>query len=280
MLQNIKLLLLLTVLTGLFLFVGYSTGGKNGLFIALAVSLISQGIAYWNSDKIALSMNSAQELTEGEAPELYAMTRKLCERVELPMPRLYITPESSPNAFATGRDPEHSAVAVTEGLLQLLSPDELEGVIAHELGHIKNRDVFISTVAAVLAGAISTLTQFAFFMGGSRDREGSPFGAFGLIISLVVAPIAAMIIQFAISRSREYKADAASIAMTGNPKGLASALVKLENYAKRGRQPETLQPAFASLYIANPFEGNFLTELMSTHPPISKRVEAIMSVQN
>jgi heat shock protein HtpX len=277
--QNLKLLILLVFLTGLFLLVGYSLGGRGGLIMALGISLVTQAITFWNSDKIALSMNQAQELTESQAPELFEITHKLTQKAALPMPKLYLTPETTPNAFATGRDPEHSAVALTQGLINNLNPEELEGVIAHELGHIKNRDVFISTVAAVLAGAISTLTQFAFFMGGSRDRENSsPFGFLGILISLVVAPIAAMIIQFAISRSREYGADAASVAMTGKPQGLASALRKLESFSKR-QQPETLQPAFSSLYITNPFQGSFLTELMSTHPPIEKRIERILEMK-
>ncbi|MDX1920415.1 MAG: zinc metalloprotease HtpX [Candidatus Caenarcaniphilales bacterium] len=273
MLNNLKLLILLGVLTSLFLLVGYSVGGKSGLIISLVVALATQGLAFWNSDKIALSMNQAQEVSEGQAPELYEMTRALAQKAELPMPRLYITPERLPNAFATGRDPEHSAVAVTQGLLHNLSPDELEGVIAHELGHIKNRDVFISTVAAILASAISTLAQFSYFFGGNREERG---GVLPFLISLVVAPFAAMIIQFAISRSREFMADATAIALTGKPHGLANALRKLETISRQGYQPDSLQPAFSSLYIANPFSGNFLSEWMSTHPPIPKRIERIL----
>lgn len=277
MMQNLKLLALLTFLTGLFLLVGYSLGGRNGLYISLLVSLIMQGISFWNSDKIALSMNRAEPLTEREAPELYAMLQKLCQKADLPLPKLYITPESTPNAFATGRDPNHSAVAVTQGLLQILNHNEIEGVLAHELGHIKNRDVFISTVAAVLAGAISTLTQFAYFLGGSRSREEqSPFGYLGLLVSLFVAPMAALIIQFAISRSREYTADATAAQLTGNPKGLVNALTKLHNFA-HNHEPEVLKPAFSSLYIINPFSGQFFSELMSTHPPVDKRIERLLN---
>ncbi len=276
MLQNLKLFILLSLLTGLFLLVGYSLGGRNGLYMALFASLIMQGISFWNSDKIALSMNRAEPISESQAPELYAMLRKLCQKANLPLPKLYITPESSPNAFATGRDPNHSAVAVTQGLLQTLNQSELEGVLAHELGHIKNRDVFISTVAAVLAGAISTLTQFAYFLGGSRNREEqSPFGYLGLLVSVFVAPMAALIIQFAISRSREYKADATAAELTGNPQGLVNALTKLHNFAHH-QEPDVLQPAFSSLYIVNPFSGQFLAELMSTHPSVEKRIEKLL----
>lgn len=273
MVNNLKLLLLLGALTSLFLFVGYSLGGQSGLILALVFAVATQGIAFWNSDKIALSMNQAQEITESEAPKLYAMTKRLCDKAGLPMPKLCITPERLPNAFATGRDPEHSAVAVTQGLLNNLNDEEIEGVIAHELGHIKNRDVFISTVAAILASAISMLAQFAYFFGGSRDRGSLvPF-----IISLVVAPLAAIVIQMAISRSREYLADATAVEITNNPNGLASALNKLEEIAKSGYQPDSLQPAFSSLYIANPFTGDFLSNLMSTHPPIPKRIEKIIN---
>lgn len=274
MLQNLKLFILLSVLTSLFLLVGYSLGGQNGLIAAFAFALISQGLAYWNSDKIALSMNQAEELNETEAPELFAMMRNLTQRASLPMPRLYLTPEPLPNAFATGRDPEHSAVAVTKGLLNNLNQDEVEGVLAHELGHIKNRDVFISTIAAVLASAISSLAQFAYFFGAGRDRENS--NPLVLLVSMLVAPFAAMIIQLAISRSREYKADATAIQITGKPNGLANALAKLEQISMQGHEAQTLQPAFSSLYITNPFAGGFFTEMLSTHPPIAKRIEKIL----
>lgn len=245
------------------------------MLISLALALVTQGVAFWNSDKIALAANGAQEITENEAPEIFRMTRNLCKKAGLPMPKLYITPEHLPNAFATGRDPEHSAVAVTRGLLDNLTEDEIEGVIAHELGHIKNRDVMISTIAAVLASAISSLAQFAFLFGGSRDREG--FNPIAMLASLIVAPFAAMIIQLAISRSREYKADATAIELTGKPGGLANALQRLESISKRGIQPENLQPTFSSLYITNPFSGDFFMELLSTHPPIAKRVEKILN---
>ena len=276
MIQNLKLLFLLGILTFIFLFVGYSVGGQSGLILALLLAIGIQGISFWNSDKIALSMNQAQPLTVSDAPELYAITRELCKRAMLPIPKLYITPEPTPNAFATGRDPEHSAVAVTKGLLQTLTRDELEGVIAHELGHIKNRDVFISTIAAILASSISTIVQFSYFFGGSRDREGGG-GIIPFLVSAIIAPIAALIIQMMISRSREYQADATAIELTGKPLGLANALAKLEQISQKGYQAETLQPAFSSLYIANPFRGDSFSNLLSTHPPISKRIERIMN---
>ncbi|MDJ0625244.1 MAG: zinc metalloprotease HtpX [Candidatus Caenarcaniphilales bacterium] len=272
MVNNFKLLILLIALSSLFLFVGYSLGGQTGLVISLIFAVATQGIAFWNSDKIALSMNQAQEVSKEEAPKLFEITEKLSEKAGLPMPKVYITPERLPNAFATGRDPEHSAVAVTQGLLSNLDEAELEGVIAHELGHIKNRDVFISTIAAILASAISMLAQFSYFLGGDRERGGMlPF-----IVSLVVAPFAAMIIQMAISRSREYLADSTAVEITGNPNGLASALNKLEQISKAGHQPDSLKPAFSSLYIANPFSGDFFSSLLNTHPPIPKRIEKIM----
>lgn len=278
MIQNLKLLFLLGILTSIFLVVGYSLNGQAGLIISLVLATGIQGISFWNSDKIALAMNGAKPITESEAPELYRITRELCKRAILPIPNLYITGETSPNAFATGRDPDHSAIAVTSGLLQALSKDELEGVIAHELGHIKNRDVFISTIASILASAISTLVQFSYFFSGGRDREDRS-NPIPLILSIILSPIAAMLIQMMISRTREYQADASAIEMTGNPSGLANALTKIEAIAKGAHNEEnSLQPAFASLYIINPFAGDFLSNLFSTHPPIGKRVEKIMRI--
>lgn len=270
--NNLKILFLLTVLTSLFLLVGYTIGGQTGLVISLIVALATQGLAFWNSDKIALSMNQAQAISQEQSPELFEITQRLAKKAGIPMPRLYITPEVLPNAFATGRDPEHSAVAVTRGLLENLSSDELEGVIAHELGHIKNRDVFISTIAAVMASAISTLAQFSYFFGGNREERS---GIVPFLVSILVAPFAAMIIQLAISRSREFTADETAVQLTEKPHGLASALSKLENISK-SHQPDSLQPAFSSLYITNPFSGDFLSDWMSTHPPISKRIERIL----
>lgn len=275
MIAKIKLLVLFAALSALLMMIGYSLGGKSGLVFSLFFSLITQGIAFWNSDKIALAMNGAKEIKQDEYPWLFEMTQNLSQAAELPMPRLFIVPELSPNAFATGRDPEHSCVAVTNGLLANLQKDEIEAVLAHELGHIKNRDVFISTVAAVIAGTISSLTHFAFLYGGSsRDREGNAAGA---IFSIILAPFLAMLIQLMISRSREYQADASAAKFTGKPENLARALRKIEELAK-GQFSGQLQPAFSSLYIANPFAGaGFLTELFSTHPRIEKRIEKLMS---
>ncbi len=275
--QNLKLILLIFALSSLLMFVGNAIAGESGLVLALGIGLATQGIAFWNSDKIALAMNSARELPENENPDLHAMVRYLSERAGIPSPRLFITPDSSPNAFATGRDPEHSAVAVTQGLLRALNRDQLEGVIAHELGHIKNRDVFLSTIAAVLAASISSLTQFAFMFGGHRDDDGDGGSPIVAIAAIILAPIAASLIQFAISRTREYEADATAVQITGNPIGLASALEQIHaQIERRQTAPESLQPAYASLYIANPFTGKSFMQLFSTHPPVEKRIEAIL----
>lgn len=274
MVQNIKLLVLLGGLTALLMFVGDMIAGRTGLIFALGISGIMQVISFWNSDKIALKMNHATELSKTDYPGIFKMTEKLCQRADLPMPRLYITPERLPNAFATGRDPEHSAVALTHGLIAGLTDKELEGVIAHELGHIKNRDVFISTVAAVLASAISTLTQFAFFFRGG-DSRNNPFGPFGIILAIILAPLAASIIQMTISRSREFKADWAAAEMCHSASGLASALRKLESLSRQAIQPTHLKPSMSSLYIYNPFKGDFFKSIFSTHPPIDKRIEAL-----
>ncbi len=281
MLNNFKLLTLFAALTALLMFTGYSIGGSGGLFMSLIMSIFMQGIAYWNSDKIALAMNRAEEITENDNPKLFQMTKDLAEKAALPMPKLYITRDPSPNAFATGRDPEHSAVAVTEGLLRILNDDEVRGVIAHELGHIKNRDVFISTVAAIIAGTISSLVQFAFLFSShhQHDEEGENSGLLGFIpvlLTSLVAPILAMIIQMMISRSREYEADATAAEITKRPDALASALLKISDTVHQQPQPELLKPAYSSLYIANPFSGDALKEIFSTHPPIEKRVDRLL----
>lgn len=277
--STIRLIVLISSLTALTMIVGQAIAGTDGLIFALISSIIIQGITYWNSDKIALSMNSAVEINEEDYPQLFSITRKLINRANLPLPKLYITPEAVPNAFATGRDAHHASIAVTKGLLEFLSPEELEGVIAHELGHIKNKDVFISTIAVVMAGTISSITQFAYLFGSlnrGRDEDGQNYNPIVMLIMVILAPLLAFIIQMAISRSREYRADQTAIDMTFNPNGLANALQKINEISQK-QKPQTLRPAFASLYTANPFTGDFLVEMMSTHPSIEKRVERIYS---
>ncbi|MEW5979127.1 MAG: zinc metalloprotease HtpX [Acidobacteriota bacterium] len=276
--NTLKTFVLLAGLTGLLLAIGNALAGRGGLMIALVMAGVMNLVGYWFSDKIALSMSGAKPVSETEAPDLYRMVRELCMRAELPVPRLYVIPSSTPNAFATGRNPEHSAVAVTSGIVSMLSRDELEGVVAHELAHIKNRDILISSVAAVIAGAIShlaTMAQWAMIFGGmsrDRDEEGGG-GLLGSLAMIIVAPIAAMLIQMAVSRSREYQADAVGARICGRPLSLANALLKLE----RGNQrlPMDINPAQAQMYIVNPLTARGLAHLFSTHPPIAERVKRL-----
>ncbi len=259
------------LLTGLFLLVGDMAGGRQGMFIALALAAGMNLISYWYSDKIVLSMYRAQPVDEASAPQLYAMVRRLADRAEIPMPKVYIIPSASPNAFATGRDPEHAVVAVTQGIMGMLAPAELEGVIAHELSHVRNRDMLISTIAATLAGGLMLLVRIfaysAMFFGGGRDRNG---GGLGALFMLILGPIAALLIQMAISRSREYEADASAALLTGNPLGLAGALRKLEMGTQM--RPMEANPSTAHMFIVNPLSGGGLTKLFSTHPPLQDRV--------
>jgi heat shock protein HtpX len=277
--NTLKTFILLAGLTALLLAIGSALGGRNGLMIALVFAAIMNFVGYWFSDKIALAMSGAQPVSESEAPQLYQMVRELCLRAELPMPRLYVIPSDTPNAFATGRNPEHAAVAVTSGIVNILSRDELEGVISHELSHVKNRDILISSVAAMIAGAISQLAhmaQWAMLFGGmSRDRddEGRGGGALGGLVMIIVAPIAAMLIQMAISRSREYQADATGAKICGRPLSLANALLKLET--ANHRLPMEVNPAQAQMYIVNPLTAGGIATLFSTHPPIAERVQRL-----
>jgi heat shock protein HtpX len=276
MANRVKTVLLLGLLTGLILFIG-SFWGQGGLTIALFMSVLMNFGSYFFSDKIALRMYSAKPVSREEAPRLYAMLEFLCSRSGIPMPRIYIIPEDSPNAFATGRNPEHASVAVTEGALRLLDENELQGVLAHELSHVKNRDILISSVAATMAGMImwvANMARFAaFFGGGSRDREEGG-GALGGLVTMIVAPIAAMLIQMWISRTREYQADASGAEVAGTPTGLASALQKLENYSKR--IPMQASPGTAHMFIMHPFSGSSIMNLFSTHPPTQKRIERLL----
>jgi len=281
--NTLKTFILLAGLTALLMAIGSALGGRNGLMISLVFAGIMNFVGYWFSDKIALSMSGAKPVSESEAPDLYRMVRELCRRAELPLPRLYVIPSPTPNAFATGRNPQHSAVAVTSGIVNILNRDELEGVIAHELAHIKNRDILISSVAAMIAGAISQLAhmaQWAMMFGGmQRDRDDEDSGGGGLLGGLammIVGPVAAMLIQMAISRSREYQADATGAAICGRPLSLANALQKLES--GNHRFPMEVNPAQAQMYIVNPLTAGGIATLFSTHPPMAERVKRLQDL--
>ncbi len=269
--------LLLTVLTLLLIALGNWLGGSTGVIIALVFAALMNLGSYWFSDRLVIAMSGAQPLSESEAPELYAMVRRLAQRAGLPMPRLYLVPEMQPNAFATGRDPQHGVVAVTQGLLRLMDRSEVEGVIAHELAHIRNRDTLIMAVAATIAGAISALAHIIYYATlffGSRDERGNPLAALAFA---VLAPIIAMLIQLAISRAREYEADRIGAMIAGTPLGLASALRKLEA-AVQQIPAEHAQPATAHMYFVNPLRGDGLMALFSTHPPVQERIRRLMAM--
>jgi heat shock protein HtpX len=288
--NTLKTFTLLAALAGLLVFVGGLLGGQSGMVIALLFALVMNVFVYWKSDTLALKANGARELAPDELPRLRHVVASLAQRAGLPMPRLYVIDRPEPNAFATGRNPQHSAVAVTTGLLDLMDDRQLSGVLAHELSHVKNRDTLVGTIAATIGGAISFMAQMAQFQmifGGRDDRGG---GGFGALIAIILAPIAALIIQLAVSRSREYGADSSGAALTADPEGLAQALEKLEAANKqlgfRGRIAQRIpsrgqpapapapaaNPAFASLYIVNPLSGRQIGGLFSTHPPIEDRV--------
>jgi heat shock protein HtpX len=269
---------LLAALTALFLVIGGAIGGNQGVVIAFVFALLMNFASYWFSDKIVLTMYGAQEVSPHEAPDLYRLVQRLAQRAGIPMPRVYIIPSDAPNAFATGRNPQHGAVAVTEGIMRLLDEDELAGVLAHELGHIRNRDTLIMTVAATLAGAITMLAHMAqwgaIFGFGRRDGEnGGGGGVLGLLFMAILAPIAATLIQLAISRSREYFADNTGAGIAGSPSGLSRALEKL-HYASQ-RLPMEANPATAHLFIVNPLAGGSWVNLFSTHPPIEERIRRL-----
>ena len=277
MANSVKTVLLLGLLSGIILFIG-SFWGKQGLVIALLFSVLMNFGSYFFSDKIALRMYNAQPVTREQAPRLYSIVEFLCSRANIPMPKIYIIPSDSPNAFATGRNPEHASVAVTEGAIRLLDENELTGVLAHEISHVKNRDILISGVAATMASVImfvANMAQFAAFFGGGRDRDDEGGGALAGLVTIVVAPIAAMLIQMWISRTREYQADASGADVAGSPHGLASALQKLENYSKR--IPMEASPSTAHMFIMHPFSGSSLLNLFSTHPPTQKRIERLLA---
>ncbi len=275
--NSVKTFALMALMTALLVFVGNFLGGQGGMMIAFLFALLMNFGTYWFSDKIVLKIYKAQELQRADQPELFRMTESLARAGGLPMPRIYMIPSDQPNAFATGRNPEHAAIAVTSGIVRSLSSDELRGVIGHELAHVKNRDILIGTVAATIAGAISMIAQmaqFAFIFGGGRssdNREGAnPIAAIAMII---VAPLAAMLIQMAISRSREFLADEGGAKMAGNPISLANALRKLENASKR--IPMNASPATAHMFIVSPLSGGGLLKLFSTHPPLEERISRL-----
>ena len=277
MANKLKTVLLLGLLTGIILFIG-SFWGQQGLTIALVMSIVMNFASYFFSDKIALSMYHAQPAEREQAPEIYRILDFLCARNGIPMPKVYIIPDESPNAFATGRNPQHASVAITEGARRLLNEEEITGVLAHEIAHVKNRDILISSVAATLAGIImwvANMARFAAIFGGGRDRDDEGGGGLGGLVTIIVAPIAAMLIQMWISRTREYQADASGAEAVGNPRGLASALQKLENYSKR--IPMEASPSTAHMFIMHPFSGRSLMNLFSTHPPTQKRIERLLA---
>jgi heat shock protein HtpX len=271
--NRFKTALLLGLLSGILLAAGEYFGGRNGLAIGLVIAVGMNFVSYFFSDKIALSMYSAQPVNESQNPEVYRrlapLVRNLCHKMGLPMPKLWAIPEESPNAFATGRNPEHASVAVTQGILRVMNDRELEGVLAHELGHVKNRDILTSSVAATLAAAITFMARMAFFFGGRRDDDDEG-GGIGALLMMLLAPVAALLIQMAISRTREYAADAASAQYTGNPQELISALGKLEGWSKR--VPLNATPATAHMFIIQPFTGQWFSRIFSTHPATAERI--------
>lgn len=271
---------LLGLLSGLLVGIGYWIGGSGGALLGLIIAAGSNFFAWYSSDRIALAAYRAQPLSPEQAPELHQMVQRLCQRAGLPMPQLYLIPSPGANAFATGRDPDHAAVAVTQGIVRLLPPDELEGVLAHELSHIRNRDTLTQAVAATIAGAISYLAQilqYSLWFGGfSRDREGGG-NPIGVLAAIILAPLAATVVQMAISRTREFAADAGAARLTGNPRALAQALKRLEASARQ--VPMHANPAFEPLLIINSLSGQFLGSLFSTHPPTEARIQQLLKIE-
>lgn len=271
--NGLKTAFLLTLLTLLAIGIGDYFGGQNGMIVAFVIAGVMNFVSYFFSDKISLAMYRARPVSREELPRVFEVVERLTQKIGIPMPKMYVIPNDSPNAFATGRNPRHASVAVTQGILRLLDDEELEGVLAHELGHVRNRDILTSSIAATLAGAITMLARMGFWFGGvgdDRDRRG---GALGGLLMLIVAPLAAALIQLAVSRTREYEADASGAHYTGNPYALARALQKLDGYSKR--VPLVAAPSTAHLFIVKPMVGADFANLFSTHPPIYKRIERL-----
>jgi len=281
MANTLKTWLLMGILTVLLVLLGRAIGGTSGAFTFFLIALGMNFISYYFSDSIVIKMTGSYPVSEAEAPELYSIVRNLSLKAGLPMPKVYITPSPQPNAFATGRNPQHAAVAVTEGLLNLLNRQEIEGVLAHELAHIKNRDILVGTIAAAMAGAISMLADVfrwgLIFGGVNRDDDEGPGGAIASLVMLILAPIAALLVQMAISRSREYLADETGAKIAGTPVGLAEALKKLHAYSLR--IPMEVSPAASHMFIVNPLNGRALMALFSTHPPIEDRIERLYKMR-
>ena len=280
MTNTVKTTFLLALLTVLFVVIGKVIGGQSGMVFAFGLAVVMNIGSYWFSDKIVLRMYGAREVTESEDPTLHAMVRRLSLAAGVPMPKVYMIPQDSPNAFATGRNPQHAAVAVTFGIRRLLSDDELEGVLAHEMAHVRNRDILIGTIAATLAGAVmmlANLARFAALFGGGRDNREGGGGALGLLVAVIVAPIAAMLIQMAISRSNEYRADETGARFCGKPESLARALEKISAWSKQ--IPMGASPATAHMFILSPLAGGGLLSLFSTHPPTAKRIERLLAMR-
>jgi heat shock protein HtpX len=282
--NSVKTAALLAAMTVLFILIGGMLGGEQGMVVAFLFAGLMNFASYWWSDRVVLWMYGAQEVSEAQAPQFHALVRRLAQRAGLPMPKVYIIPTDTPNAFATGRNPQHAAVAATQGILRILSPDELEGVMAHELGHVRNRDILISTIAATMAGAIMMLArmaQFAAMFGGARNQDdeegGGGGGIVGMILLAILAPLAAMLIQMAISRAREYLADATGAQISRKPWALADALEKLERGASA--LPMDANPSTAHLFIVNPLRGSSLLNLFSTHPPVEQRVARLRAMR-
>jgi len=277
--SGLKTAVLLATLSGLFIVVGGVLGGESGIILAFGIALVMNVGSYWFSDKIVLRMYKAQPVGPGH--RLYDMTARLAQRAQLPMPKVYVIPDLTPNAFATGRNPNHAAVAATEGIMRLLPDNELEGVMAHELAHVKNRDILISTVAATIGAAISMLAnmaQFSMLFGGGRDREGGGSHPIAMLATIILAPLAAMLIQMAVSRSREFVADRVGAEIAGTPMGLAGALQRMEGASKQ-LPPMDANPATAHMFILSPLRGGGISSLFSTHPPTKARVEALMRIR-
>jgi heat shock protein HtpX len=274
--------LLLAVLTAMLVLIGGAIGGQQGMVIAFVIALAMNFFSYWFSDKIVLAAYGAKAIDEAEAPRLYAIVHRLATRAGIPMPRVYLVPSETPNAFATGRNPQHAVVAVTEGIMRILDEEELEGVLAHELSHVKNRDILISTIAATLAGAITYLAHMAqwaaMFGGRSRDDEEGGSNPIAMILLAILAPIAAMLVQMAVSRSREFQADATGARVAGKPWGLAKALEKLQ-MANEAVPMADATPATAHLFIVNPLSGQTLMRLFSTHPPLEERIARLRAMR-